>query len=813
MSDVAELVDALTLEEKVILLCGLDAWTIGGCDRLGIPSWTVSDGPVGIRGRGMTPTACFPSASAVAATFDTVAARDLGRGIAEEARAKRIVLALGPTVNIHRHPLGGRHFECYSEDPLLTTRTGVAYVEGVQEEPDEGSRVGACMKHYVANDQEHERHDIDIRVGERALREIYLPPFEAAVAAGVRSVMGAYNFVNGDHACAHEELLNRVLKDEWGFDGFVVTDWGALKETVAPAAHGCDLEMPGPGRFWGGDQLVDAVHRGDLTEAVIDDHVGRILTFLDWCGQLDQPVGDDEQLVDTDEQRALARRLAVESIVLLRNEGGLLPLDPSALSSLAVIGPNAADTAVNGGGSAMVSAYREESVLDALTARMAEDVSIRHEPGCSLKRGVAPIEDSHLAPGRFTIEIYDGPEPVGEPTIVKTDQGSLTVLFPDDLPAGPELSVVARGTLVVPVTGVWRLAGGGLGPTRLAIDGEPATDNDGPGAYAAGLGNRTNHVDRFLEEGQEVELRLDYGGGNFGMTFAFFNVAAERLGADPEADADAMVDRAVEAAREAEVTVLVVGSNHEWETEGHDRDDLELPARQPELVERVAAAADKVVVVMNCGAPMTMPWLDDVDAVVQAWYPGQEAGMAITDVLVGDAEPGGRMPTTWPHRIEDTPAFASYPGHDLAMSYDEGVFVGYRWYDHEAIEPLWCFGHGLSYTSFHWGEAEVSGTGTDVTVSIPITNTGNRLGSEVVQCYLAPPSGPVDRPVQELVGYEKLQLESGATGVATTALDRRSFARWDEDDHDWVVDPGDYEIRLAASSRDVRARVTVGVSP
>lgn len=804
MADVENLVAQLTLAEKCALLHGRDVWTVGGCARLGIPDWTVSDGPVGIRGRAATPTACFPSASAIGASFDVGLVADLGRAIGQEARAKSVVLALGPTINIHRHPLGGRHFECYSEDPLLTARTAVAYIEGVQ-----STGVGACVKHYVANDQEFERHTVDIVVSERALREIYLAPFEAAVRqAGVRAVMGAYNYVNGDHACSHAELLVDVLKGEWAFDGFVVTDWGALKETVAPARHGCDLEMPGPGRTWGGGRLAEAVRRGEVEEASIDDKVRRILGFLDWLGALDQAPGAEETMVDSPEQRSLARRAAVAGTVLLRNEASLLPLDPADCGTLAVIGPNAEATAAKGGGSATVNPYREVSVLDALRERLPAGSEVRHAAGCSITRSVTPLESDDLEDGGVRVELYASDDLSGPPLLEADDRPGVTILMeeiPEDA-TGPSARAVARYR--AREAGVHRFSGGGLHHTRLLLDGEVVATNDGPDAVNAGLGNRAAMVDRRLHAGDVLEVGLEYVAER-GMPIVFFTLGVDLLGDDPEAAAARMLDEAVEEARAADTVVLVVGSNDQWETEGGDRDTLGLPGDQQELIRRVAAANDRVVVVHNSGSPMVMPWAEEVRSIAQVWYPGQEGGHAVADVLLGDADPGGRLPTTWPRALEDTPAFSSYPGDGSTMHYDEGVFVGYRWYDARDVEPLWPFGHGLSYATFDWDRARlVGGDGDGAAVEVTVTNTSERPGTEVVQAYVEPPPGPIERPRRELGGFAKVDLDPGASATVTIHVDPRAFARWDEE-RSWVVDPGPYVVHLGASSRDLRSAVNL----
>jgi beta-glucosidase len=795
-----ELLGQLDLDEKAALCHGRDLWTIDGCERLGIPSWTVSDGPIGIRGRGGTRTACFPSASAIAATFDLGLVRELGTAIGNEARAKNVQMALGPTVNLHRHPLTGRHFECYSEDPELSAQVAVAYIEGLQD-----TGVGACIKHYVANDQELERFTISADLDDRTLREVYLRPFEDAVAtAGVWGVMGAYNFVNGVHACADPELLQGVLKEEWGFAGLVVSDWGALKDGVGPGRFGLDLEMPGPGSFFGGGRLADLVRSGEVPEAEVDDKARRILRFLDWCGALDDGTGATEGELDTPEQRSVARRVAVGSLVLLANDG-ILPLDPEALRSVAVLGPNAADTAALGGGSSTVAPYYTVSILEALEARLGDGVDVRHEPGCSIRRAVPTIDAELLGADRFRIEVL--PAGGGEPVSVLTGQPPFGFLGADAW-AGAARPVLLRGTatFIAPEAGVWRFSGGGLHRVRLAIDGGPPTDNMAPGAVNAGLGNHAGLVDRTLAEGQAVELAFEYEVSP-GFDLALYNMGAALVGTDPEADADRMLAAAVEAARSTDVAIVVVGSNDEWESEGSDRADLTLPGEQDELVRQVVAANPRTIVVHNAGSPMAMPWVDDVAAIVQAWYPGQEGGNAVADVLVGDADAAGRMPTTWPKRLEDTPAFAWYPGQDGHVRYGEGRLIGYRWYDAQGIEPLWAFGHGLSYTSFAWGDA----TATAEQAVLTVVNTGDRAGVEVVQAYVAPAERGADDPPQVLAGFAKVELGPGESAAVEVALSPAAFRRWDAGGRGWVVDSGEREVRLGRSSADIVASVAITV--
>ena len=799
MVDIEALVTQMTLEEKCLMVSGEGPWIIPGCERLGIPDWCVSDGPVGVRGRQMGPGLVVPGPSALAATWDTGLITEIGQALGTECTDRKIDMLLAPTVNLHRSPRGGRHFESYSEDPELSSQMAVAYITGVQSQG-----VGACVKHFVANDQEFERTTINVDVDERSLREIYFPPFEAAVKqAGVRAIMGAYNFVNGHHACAQPELLVGVLKQEWGFDGLVVSDWGAIKETVAPAAHGLDLEMPGPGRCWGRGQLQEAVEAGMVDESLINDKVHRIVGFLDWAGRLGTPTDHDEASVERPQHRALARRAASSSMVLVRNDGGLLPL---ALDlTVALIGPGAADTALLGGGSASLIPHRTTTVLESLEERLGERL-IGHAPGIDMRRKADAVPESWIADG-VSFELYDGFGFDGEPFNNFTQPLPFNVwigeLWPQDCDA---MSVRLEFAMTPEYSGRHRFCALGFAHARLYVNDELVADNNIEG-FSAGLGLHGGHGYLDLEAGQAYRIRLDHTPREGGQWVSIVDVGVELADLDRE---EGLAEAAALAAR-ADTAVVVVGSSSEWESEGADRESIELPNQQNELVERVLDANPNTVVVLNCGAPMTLPWLDRAPAVLLAWYPGQEAGEAVADVLLGDADPGGRMPTTWAWREQDTPAYLNYPGEAGVVRYGEGVFVGYRWYDARDIAPMIPFGHGGSYTTFEWDQPTVTGDGTERTVSVPVTNTGDRPGSEVVQVYVAPPDGGVPRPPKELAGFAKLTLDPGETGTAVVTLSERSFARWDPETHRWTVDLGQYRLVVAASATDIRSATDIEV--
>ena len=720
-------VKELTLEEKVSLLAGSDWWHTPGVERLGILPIKVSDGPCGARGRESTGgprSANFPCGTALASTWDVDLVHEVGQALGQETKTKGAHVLLAPTVNIHRSPLAGRNFECYSEDPFLSARMAVAYITGVQSQG-----VGTSVKHFVANDSEFERHTISSEVDERTLREISLVPFEAAITeAQSWSIMSAYNKINGTYAADHHELLTTILKDEWGFDGFVVSDWFGSQSTVDAANAGLDLEMPGPPRWWG-QPLLDAVQAGDVAEAVIDDKVRRLLLLRERAKVTVGPTDLAEGSENRPEHQALARRAATEAFVLLKNDGDALPLDLVGVKTVALIGPNAGVARIQGGGSARVRPHYAISPLAGLRAAVADrtGVTILHEPGCSIDRSI-PMLDTRLAPEGLTLELFANPDFEGEPIAsTPVDQANFTWwgAAPPEIPDGP-FSARLTATIAPTESGAFTFSLTSAGPSRLLLDEVEIIDNrmtvvPGEAFFGRASGPVNNDVE--LVAGQPRELVVEFSTGPRRR-----GIHGLQVGVRPQVPTD-LIDRAVRAAANADVAVVVVGSNDEWETEGRDRADMELPGDQAELIARVAAANPHTVVVINAGSPVTMDWASDVSAILQIWYPGQELGNALADVLSGVSEPGGRLPTTFPVRLEDTPAFTNYPGERGRVVYGEGVFVGYRWYDARDIEPLFPFGHGLSYTTFEYGEVRLSATELDaddpiVTVAVDVTNTG-----------------------------------------------------------------------------------------
>jgi len=797
---VERLLAELTLDEKASLTGGDDVWHLPAVERLGIGRFKMSDGPSGVRGESMGTrrSLSFPCGMAIGATWDADLVGEFGAAVAGEAASKGVHLVLGPTVCIPRTPLAGRTFESYSEDPLLTSRLAVAAVRGVQAEG-----VGCCIKHFACNDQEIERMTISAEVDDRTLREVHLRPFEAAVReAGVWSVMSAYNKVNGTYSGEHPRLLGEILKDEWGFDGVVVSDWFGTHSTIDAAVAGLDVEMPGMPAFFG-SELASAVRAGELDEDVLDEHARRILRLMARTGLLDG-VGRADELEDNDPgRRALAHRMVIAGTVLLRNEG-VLPLGAGDLSRVAVIGPNADLIETGGGGSSAVVPYRVASFVDELRSRLP-GVDIVHEAGCRIDDGLPPI-DPRLVGGGLTLEYFANPSFAGEPAGTDTLGQARFVSLGDPAP-GVDIascSVRARATFRPDVSGPWQLGVANLGRTRVLLDGEVVVENVEPtdDSFFVGLGNGTVAAPVELDARREYDLVVEL------VADAGIPLAGFRLGAARPAVPDAM-ERAVAAATAAEVAIVVVGSNAETETEGEDRPDLHLIGDQDELLRRVLAVNPRTIVVVNSGAPIEMPWADDAAAVAMLWYPGEEGATALADMVVGAAEPSGRLPITFPARIEDTAAYGRYPGSDGKVVYGEGVFVGYRHLDANDIKPAFCFGHGLSYTSFGYGEPAVEVGPGWTTVTVAVTNTGARRGREVVQLYVGDVDASVPRPERQLEGFAKVELDPGETTEVRFELDDRSFAFWDEQHAAWVVEPGAFDLYVGASSRDLRQHVRI----
>ncbi|MGI9053989.1 MAG: beta-glucosidase H [Ilumatobacteraceae bacterium] len=772
--------DQLSVEQKVALLSGADVWHTASFEDPPVPAIRMSDGPAGVRGTSWTgaASASFPCGAALGATWDPDLVRRVGHALGREARSKSAQVVLGPTVNLHRTPIGGRNFECLSEDPLLTAELGVAYVEGLQAEG-----VASCIKHFVGNDTEFERMTISSQIDDRTLRELYLVPFEAAVRrAGVRAIMSGYNRLNGTFCADHHWLLTELLRDEWGFDGVVISDWFGCHSAEESLRAGLDLEMPGPPRARG-TRLLEAVRTGTVDEHELDVSVSRLLALAEWTGAA--AAGTSEATADDAETRAVIREAAVRGMVLLKNDGDRLPL-PERPCKVALIGPYARFGRLQGGGSARVKPDHGRGPLEALEARLGDVV---FEPGGTIARYLP------AARGNFTVQFEDRAGGAG------TTSANRLAWFWDRPPVeGVDPTGFAAsisGTFVPDSAGEWEIGLRAVGVATVRLDGETVVELAEPqrGGAFFGIGSPEVRSTVTLDD-RPYELTVDYPAGEADLVRGL--VVGARL--VPAGD---HLARAVAIAGDADVAIVIVGTDDDWETEGEDRTAMSLPGDQDDLVRAVAAANEQTIVVLNTGSPVTMPWLDDVAAVLQLWFPGQEIGDALADVLTGEAEPGGRLPITFPRQLGDTPAFAHYPGADGRAEYAEGLFIGHRWYEREGIEPLFPFGFGLGYTTFELDAAVMEGSaGSGATLQVTVKNTGSRAGGEVVQVYVEPPEGDADRPMRQLAGFRRVDLAAAGEERVTIELDPHAFASWI--DGAWTVQPGEYTVHVGRSSQHLQ---------
>ncbi|WP_327314752.1 beta-glucosidase family protein [Streptomyces sp. NBC_01235] len=792
----------LDLDAKTRLLAGQDMWSLPALPEIGLKSLVMSDGPIGVRGVRWTaddPSVALPSPTALAATWDPALARRAGTLLAQEARRKGVHVLLAPTVNLHRSPLGGRHFEAYSEDPYLTGRIGTGYITGVQE-----GGVGTTVKHFVANDAETDRFTVNNLVGERALRELYLAPFEAIVEnARPWGIMTAYNTVNGTTMTEHHHLVNEVLREEWGFDGFNVSDWMAARDTVGALKGGLDVAMPGPRTVYG-PALAQAVRDGDVEESEVDEAVRRVLRLAARVGALadvEPAVTEPPAPVDGE---ALARELARRSFVLVRNENEALPLRPG---TVALVGAAARDARVLGGGSATVFPARTISPLDGLTAALPEGTltyAVGADPTTELAVADKGFELRAVCRDADGNVLGTGSAPHGQIQWMGSD-------LPEGVTHDRLHTVELTGAFTPRETGPHTFGVKGTGAFRLTVAGTtyyddvqlPADDSD---PFEAFFGSPVPRAEAQLTAGEPVEVSLTH-------VFALpedipFTVVAFALAHQgPQRDADELIAEAVEAARAADTAVVVVATTDRVESEGFDRADLRLPGRQDDLVRAVAAANPNTVVVVNAGSPVELPWRGDVAAVLLTWFPGQEGGAALADVLTGAHEPGGRLPTTW-GSLTDAPVTQVTPVVG-ELPYTESVFIGYRAWEKENRTPAYPFGHGLGYTDWTYESVDIAGS----TVKVRVRNNGERPGREVVQVYLAPTgTAPApDRPHRWLAGFATVEADPGESTEVTVDIRDRAFEVWDEADHRWSFVKGSYEIQVGRSIADRRITATINV--
>ena len=799
-----ELVDLMTLEEQVSILSGEDFWSTPAVPRLGIQKMYVTDGPNGARGGGSliggVSAAAFPVGIALGATWDVELAQEIGHAIADEVKSKSAHVSLAPTVNIHRSVTNGRNFECYSEDPELAAGMAVGYIKGLQ-----GNGVSATIKHYAGNESEIERTTINSEIGERALREVYLRPFEDAVKkAGTWGIMSSYNKVNGTYAAENTFLLTKVLREDWKYDGIVMSDWFGSRSTEPTVNAGLDLEMPGPTRDRG-DKLVKAVEEGRVSRETIRTRALNMLRLMERCGSLWDDKEFNEIADNRPEHRALIRKAGAAGTVMLKNEGKL-PLSKSA--KVAMIGPNAKDAKIMGGGSAQLNPHYVVSPFDAFSDVLGAG-NVTFAQGCTNHRWEPVLS------GDFTVDFYDNVSLDGSP--VHTDKmDAINAFWIPPLGGGKvdpaAFSARISGTYTPSETAAFNIGAHAAGYFRIWVDGELVIDAWGDkwikGRTFFEEGNDEVVASVDLTEGKAHDIVVEFGSKKAdNLNFGALRVGISRpLG-------DAEIAAAAETAATADVAVVFVGRSGEWDTEGSDLENIALPGRQDELVAAVLKANPNTVVVLQTGGPIELPWMNDAPAILQSWYPGQECGNSIADVVFGEVDPSGRLPQTFPQRWNDNPTWSQdpeiYPGLDGKVRYEEGVMIGYRHYIKTGIKPMFPFGFGLSYTTFELSDLSAEPTELGAAAKITVTNTGDRSGTTVVQLYVGDIEASVERPERELKAYKKVTLAAGESQGILFDLDQRAFAYFDENVKKWRIESGKFAISAGFNAEEMDQTVQI----
>lgn len=797
---VDSLLAQLTQDEKIRLLSGTeDEMHVPGIARLGIPELKFSDGPIGVRCWGKS--TAYPCGAMLAASFNADLASALGTALGRDCRARAVHVLLGPGVDLYRQAQCGRNFEYFGEDPYLSAQLASAWVKAVQ-----AQGVAVSVKHYAVNDQETQRDSINTIVDERRLHEICLPPFKAAVQDGnAWTVMAAYNKVNGYWCTANRYLLSDVLRDQWGFKGVLMSDWGAVHEAPGPLQAGTDLEM-GKTTYYTKQNIDALIKEGKVSQAQIDEHVRRILRMSVAMGFLDSTQLDGSIPLNDPQSAQTALRVAREGLVLLKNRDGLLPLDRTKTHKLVVIGPNACPAVTGGGGSSLCEPFASVSILDAVKNAAAPDAQVAFVPTW-IGIGNENVDKNSfnnkgffepLAAGGARAahgEYFENGDLQGAPKVVR-DDASINYLWdkwhPDDQIKSAAYSVRWTGKIKAPQTDDYTFIFSSDG-ARVKLDGKTIFDNWAAGKSAT----EARQIHMKADEVHDVIVEYHHLSGSAAMQFTFAKWK------------DTFTKEEESQIASADAVIACMGYNQFLESEGFDR-TYQLPPGQGELLDRVAKLNPRTVVVLNAGGNTDMSgWIDRVGALIHAWYPGQNGNTAVVEAVFGDINPSGRLPDTFEKRWQDSPAYGSYPGDPQnggTIKYNEGIFVGYRWFDKKNIAPRFPFGYGLSYTTFAMDNLKVSPGGQKMAVSVDVQNTGNRQGAAVVQLYVRPLSSPVERPVQELKGFARIELNAGEKRTVVLPLDRSSFALWDSARHDWDAPDGPYEIAIGSSSRDIACK-------
>ncbi|MCM3790666.1 glycoside hydrolase family 3 C-terminal domain-containing protein [Domibacillus indicus] len=834
------LVDKMTLEDKVDFITGnlnnYYGFYNDGVEKYGIPALTMADGPVGVRIANPDvqdkKSTAMPAAIGLAATWNTETAEKYGDLLGDEAFNTTHNVLLGPGLDIARNAFGSRNFESLGEDPYLQSQMATEYVKAIQ-----SNNVLVTAKHYLLNNQELNRFVSDSQASERTINEIYARPFANVIEdAEMGSVMCSFNKVNGVYACDNEEILTNLLRDKLGFEGFVMSDYRANVSTSNSIKAGMDLETPGdPGGLWG-DKLVQAVRNGEVSEETIDQSTYRILYQMFDKGLFDNPAQNNK--IDAKAHGAIARQIAAESMVLLQNDDKALPLDTDKLDSIAVIGPDADNASAAGGGSSLVNPTYTVSPLEGIKNRAGKDVKVEYAAGTDpisagdLLPGPNAVPSSFLAPSAdseengLKAEYWSNAKMEGNPVYEHTaKQANLHLGFYnyegfnaqstklDKLPTSLNSMMSARytGVIQVPKSGEYKLSTSSYGSSKVYLDGKLVIDNTGE---TFGTVEKTVTLDANQKYDLKIEYKTDYPynpGRDNGAKLRFGWEAADDV-------VDENIKKAVELAKKSDAAVIVTKT---YDSEGNiDRSDMELPNNQEQLIKEVAKVNKHVVVVNESGMAVEMgDWKDSVDSIVQAWYPGQEQGNAIADVLFGDVNPSGKLPVTFPEDEDKTPVSSDeqYPGVDDVSKYSEGIFVGYRGFEEYGIKPAFSFGHGLSYTEFGYKnlktKVQSSGKNKETTfeVSLNVRNTGDKAGSEVVQVYTGKLPTDVETAPKQLAGFQKIELEPGKQQRVTIQLDSKALSYYDEEKHDWVMPSGSVPVYVGSSSTDIRLTGSIKV--
>ncbi len=794
-SRVEALLGRMTLDEKIALMGGVNDFYIRALPRLGLPALRMSDGPLGVHDYGET--TAYPATIALAASWDTDLARRVGISMGRDARARGVHFILAPGMNIYRAPMNGRNFEYLGEDPYLASRMAVPFIEGIQSQG-----VIATAKHFVANNMEYGRMDHSSDLDERTLREIYLPAFEASVKeARVGALMDAYNLVNGAFMTQNGYLNNTIAKKEWGFDGILMSDWDATHDGIAAANSGLDLEMPSPA-FMNAHNLLPAIQRGEVSMATIDDKVKRILRKAIEFGLYDREQADTKIPLYDREGMDIALEEARSGIVLVKNENNLLPLDRNKIKTIAVLGPDAYPAVVGGGGSSLTKPFRSVSYLQGISDYLGKDVSVLYLAETLPLEEIVDRTQFQTSPGGprgLKAEYFNNEHLQGDPSLSRTDEridfhwgaGSYSDEGPVD-----HFSVRWTGYFVPQAEDDYKFYVSADDGVRLYLDDAVVIDDWK--THGETLDSYSTH----LEAGKAHRIRLEYFEST-GTATARFGIAAAT---HPISEATKAI------AAKADAVVLCMGFDPSTEGEGNDR-TFRLPGGQDAFIEQVSSVNKNVIVILTAGGNVDMTrWIEKAPALLQAWYPGQEGGTALAQILFGAYSPSGKLPASFERRWEDNPTFRSYYPQkgDKHVEYTEGIFVGYRRYDLSPVKPLFPFGFGLSYTHFEYSELKISpkpaGAKELVSVSFKVKNAGQREGAEVAELYVGDSHASVPRPAKELKGFAKVNLQPGETKLVALTLDRRAFSFFDVLKHDWHAEPHDFVILVGSSSADIRLR-------